>query len=127
METAAHTEPVLRRIKYKAREPFLISVEVDYQTATRVFGEDTFGAATFKGKKTGHFFTPKSRGSDGTSGLVSFEIRNVHKLRLSGPPEPQYFDPMFDRRVEPDAQDIVFAGQLLAIYDRALGVKSRRG
>jgi hypothetical protein len=58
METAAHAEPALRRIKYKAREFFLISVQVDYQTATRVFGEDTFGAATFKGKKAGHSFTP---------------------------------------------------------------------
>jgi hypothetical protein len=55
------------------------------------------------------------------------KIRNVHRLRLSGLPEPQAFDPMFDRRVEPDAQDIIFAGELLAIYDRPLDVKSRRG
>jgi hypothetical protein len=34
---------------------------------------------------------------------------------------------MFDRRVEPDAQDIIFAGKLLAMYDRALDAKSRRG
>jgi hypothetical protein len=34
---------------------------------------------------------------------------------------------MLDRRVEPDAQDIIFAGKLLAMYDRALDVKSRRG
>jgi hypothetical protein len=34
---------------------------------------------------------------------------------------------MFDRRVEPEAQDIIVAGVLLAIYDRALDAKSRRG
>jgi hypothetical protein len=34
---------------------------------------------------------------------------------------------MFDRRVEPDAQDIILAGELLAIYGRALDAKSRRG
>jgi len=34
---------------------------------------------------------------------------------------------MFDRRVEPDAQDIIVAGELLAIYDRALDAKFRRG
>jgi len=34
---------------------------------------------------------------------------------------------MFDRRVEPDAQDIIVAGELLAIYDRALDAKSGRG
>jgi hypothetical protein len=34
---------------------------------------------------------------------------------------------MFDRRVEPDAHDVFVAGELLAIYDRALDAKSRRG
>jgi len=33
---------------------------------------------------------------------------------------------MFDRRVEPDAQDVIVAGELFAIYDRALDAKSRR-
>jgi hypothetical protein len=34
---------------------------------------------------------------------------------------------MFDRRVETDAQDVIVAGELLAIYDRALDGKCRRG
>jgi hypothetical protein len=34
---------------------------------------------------------------------------------------------MFDRRVKPDAQDIIVAGELLAIDDRALDTKSGRG
>jgi hypothetical protein len=34
---------------------------------------------------------------------------------------------MFDRRVEPDADDIIVTGELLAIDDRAVDAKSRRG
>jgi hypothetical protein len=34
---------------------------------------------------------------------------------------------MFYRRVEPDADDIRVAGELLAIYNRALDEKSRWG
>jgi hypothetical protein len=34
---------------------------------------------------------------------------------------------MFDRRIEPDAQEMIVARELLAIYDRALDEKSRRG
>jgi len=33
---------------------------------------------------------------------------------------------MFDGRVEPDAQDMIVARELLAIYDGALDEKSRR-
>jgi len=34
---------------------------------------------------------------------------------------------MFDWRVQLDAQQIIVAGELLAIYNRALNAKSRRG
>jgi hypothetical protein len=33
---------------------------------------------------------------------------------------------MFDRCIEPDAYDVILAGEPLAIYDRALHAKSRR-
>jgi len=41
-------------------------------------------------------------------------------------PEAEYLGPMFDGRVEPDAQDMIVARELLAIYDGALDEKSRR-
>jgi len=34
---------------------------------------------------------------------------------------------MLDRRIEREAQDIIVAGELLAIYDRAVDAEFRRG
>ena len=45
----------------------------------------------------------------------------------SGCGGPECLAPMFDRRVEPDAQEMIVARELSAIYDRALDEKSRRG
>jgi len=50
------------------------------------------------------------------------------RLRLARTPEsPACLGPILDRRIEREAQDIIVAGELLAIYDRALDAKFRRG
>jgi len=45
----------------------------------------------------------------------------------SGGGKSEYLDPMFDRRVEPNTQDIVVARELPTINDGALLAKSRWG
>ena len=55
MEPAPHPEPVFRGIENKTGQPFLISVEVDYQTGARRFGEDALGAADLREQERASF------------------------------------------------------------------------
>jgi len=54
--------------------------------------------------------------SSGTSATVR------HKA-----PESECLNPLFDRRIEPDAHDVIVAGELVAIYDGPLDAESRWG
>lgn len=50
----------------------------------------------------------------------------VFGLGSSGGTKFENLNPMFDRRAEPNAQNVIVARKLLAINDRALPAKSRR-
>src|SRR6266850_650612 len=71
VETSAKPEAFLRGIDDQTGEPPLVAVQIDDQ-ARAPLRYHPLRAAAFGDRKAGHSFTPCSRSSDGTPGLVSF-------------------------------------------------------
>jgi hypothetical protein len=75
VETSAQAETLFRGIEDKAWEPRRLAVQVDDQAGASL-RHHTLRAAGFEAGKAGHSFTHWSTASDGTPGLVSFEMQN---------------------------------------------------
>jgi hypothetical protein len=56
----------------------------------------------------------------GTSSRTAATVRQMSR-------KSECLNPLFDRHIEPDAHDVIVAGELLAIYDGALDAQSRWG
>jgi hypothetical protein len=75
VEASAQPEAFFRGIEDEAREPLWLTVQIDDQAGAPL-RHQTLRAAGFGDLKAGHSFNHWSTGSDGTPGLVSFEMRN---------------------------------------------------
>jgi hypothetical protein len=108
METSAQPETYFREIEDEAGEPLLVAVQADDQVGAPL-RHHSRRLAALGNRKAEHSFT------------ACFNLSFVRN------PESECLHPMFDWRIEPDAQKIILAGELLAIHHRALDPKSRRG
>jgi hypothetical protein len=79
VETPAQPEAFFRGIEDEAGEPLRLAVQIDDQAGAPL-GHHTLRAAGFGHRKAGHSFNHWSTSSDGTPGLVSFEMRNNEPL-----------------------------------------------
>ena len=88
VETSAQPEAFFRGIEDEAREPLWLTVQIDDQAGAPL-RHQTLRAAGFGDLKAGHSFNHGSTGSDGTPGLVSFEMRNDERSQVAGCQELQ--------------------------------------
>ena len=75
VEASAQPEALFRGIEDEAGEPLRLAVEIDYQAGSPL-RHHTLRAAGFGDRKARHSFNHWSISSDGTPGIVSFEMRN---------------------------------------------------
>ena len=85
IETSAQSETFFRGIEDEAGEPLGLSVQIDDQAGAPL-RHHTLRAAGLEDRKFGHSFNLWSTNSDGTPGLVSFEMRNDEPLASCGLP-----------------------------------------
>jgi hypothetical protein len=73
VENSAQPETFFRGIEDEAGEPLLVAVQIDDQAGAPL-RHHPLRAAAFSDRKAGHSLTRWSRSSDGTPGMVSFEM-----------------------------------------------------
>jgi len=122
-EVTTQSKPFFGPIDNKTWKHFLDSTEIDDKVGGLLRGDPSGSAAL---EKAGHSFTPAAKVLVERS---EFHVKCETSIGygLSGSRIPHCLGPILDRRIEREAQDIIVAGELLAIYDRALDAKFRRG